>query len=123
MLCIQCLTLSFRIQERSKPPSDSFIATHHPSLPSLQASASLGCHFCTVLSHQLNQPPPPRSTLGRAKPKPWKLDPELEGGGVILYCEGFEKGGRPGVIFAFAGEERSVGFEVLELEGGCILIG
>ena len=120
MLCNQCQTITFQTQTpRTEEESPSCISIHHPDLDSLQRSASHGCHFCTLLWDRLGRPASKAiSTLARAKPKP--PNPECEA--VQLYCESYECGKRPEAMFAYSGRERSVAFEVLELESGLIYL-
>ena len=122
MLCDQCQTITFQIQtpqarDESLRPT-SCISIHYPDLNTLQRSASHGCHFCVLLWDRLSRPPSRAvSTLARAKPKP----PNSESEAVQLYCESFEYGKRLEAIFAYSGRERSVAFEVLEIESESII--
>ena len=117
MLCDLCQTITF--QSRTSWTGDiiskvtSYISNHQPDLQSLQDPASHGCHFCTLLWDRLSRPPSRViNPLGRSKPKP----PNPESEAVQLYYETSEYGKTPEAIFAYSGPERSVAFEVLELE-------
>ena len=122
MLCDQCQTITFGIQSpRTGDDSlkvTSYIFNHQLSLQSLQDSASHGCHFCTLLWDRLSRSPSRViNPLGRPKPKA----PNPESEAVQLYCETSEYGKTPEAVFAYSGRERSVAFEVLELESASIV--
>ena len=117
MLCDQCQSITFQTQA-SWTGDDllvvtSYISNHQPNLQSLQVRATHGCHICALLWDRLSRPPSRAiNPLGRSKPKP----PNPESEAVQLYCETSESGKTPEAIFAYSGRERSVAFEVLELE-------
>ena len=117
MLCDLCQTITFQSQTSwtgdTSSKVTSYISNHQPDLQSLQGPASHGCHFCTLLWDRLSRPPSRViNPLGRSKPKP----PNPESEAVQLYYETSEYGKTPEAIFAYSGPERSVAFEVLELE-------